>query len=112
MSAVASMAYSISLSDNDDSDVDSDSEMSIGFRSGSSRTTVDLSMRSSSPTPSVLSVTSSLRVQAIAHEHGRGVNTSSEVYRLPADEEEVERLSVFSSHRLYVSAQFFCRFTT
>jgi hypothetical protein len=105
------MSHSFSLqnlADNDDSDVDSDSEMSVDCpRSGSSRTTVDLSMRSSSPTPSVLSVTSSLRAQAIAHEHGRGVNTSSEVYRLPADEEEVERLSVFSSYRLNNPAQIF-----
>ena len=104
------MSYSFplhNLADNDDSDVDSDSEMSIDFRSGSSRTTVDLSMRSSSPTPSVLSVTSSIRAQAIAHEHGRGINTSSEVYRLPADEEEVERLGVFSGYRLYISPQIF-----
>jgi len=58
----------------------------------SSRTSV--SDRSSSPTPSVISLTSSLREEAIANEHGRGINTHSEVYRLPADAEEVERLNV------------------
>ncbi|KIM71701.1 hypothetical protein PILCRDRAFT_830189 [Piloderma croceum F 1598] len=62
----------------------------------SSRTSVSdrSSDRSSSPTLSVISITSSVREQAIANEHGRGINTHSEIYRLPADAEEVERLNV------------------
>lgn len=59
---------------------------------GSSRTSHDQSMRSASPTPSVWSVTSSLRAQAFKHEYGRGLNNYSEVYRLPADDEERQRL--------------------
>lgn len=52
----------------------------------------DASMRSVSPTQSVLSVTSTLREDSIADDHGRGINTSSEVYRLPADAAELARL--------------------
>jgi hypothetical protein len=73
----------------------------------SSRTSV--SDRSSSPTPSVISLTSSLREEAIANEHGRGINTHSEVYRLPADAEEVERLSEPFDSTFYFFAQCFRR---
>lgn len=45
-----------------------------------------------SPAPSVYSLTSSLREQSFRLEHGRSVNCYSEVYGLPADEEEVHRL--------------------
>jgi len=66
--------------------------------SGSSCTSYDVSMRSASPTPSVFSMTSSLRAQAFKHEFGRGINNYSEVYRLPADDPELERLGMrFSS---------------
>lgn len=58
----------------------------------SSRTSVDASMRSPSPTQSVMSVTSSVRAQSYRYEHGRGVNNYSEVYRLPADDVEIDRL--------------------
>ncbi|KIY46318.1 hypothetical protein FISHEDRAFT_66490 [Fistulina hepatica ATCC 64428] len=57
-----------------------------------SMTSFDVSMRSSSPARSVLSVTSSLRRQAYIEEYGRGLNNYSEVYRLPADDDELERL--------------------
>ncbi|KAF5385302.1 hypothetical protein D9615_001170 [Tricholomella constricta] len=60
--------------------------------SASSHTSYDVSMRSSSPTPSVWSVTSSIRAQAFKQEFGRGINNYSEVYRLPADDEELDRL--------------------
>jgi hypothetical protein len=53
---------------------------------------MDVSMRSHSPAPSVFSVTSSLRAQAYRQEYGRGLNNYSEVYRLPADDEELHRL--------------------
>ncbi|KAH7922843.1 S-adenosyl-L-methionine-dependent methyltransferase [Leucogyrophana mollusca] len=80
-----------------DSDVDSDRYTEISLDAfapsvASSKTSADLSMRSASPAPSVFSVTSSLRAQAFRHEYGRGLNNYSEVYRLPADDEELDRL--------------------
>jgi hypothetical protein len=93
---VISMSNSFTLDHvSDDTDGESDRYSDISMDSfhqsnASSRTTV--SMRSSSPTPSVYSVTSSLRAQSVRYEHGRGLNNYSEVYRLPADEAEVERL--------------------
>ncbi|KAG6846091.1 hypothetical protein H0H87_006455 [Tephrocybe sp. NHM501043] len=59
---------------------------------GSSHTSYDVSMRSGSPAPSVFSMTSSVRAQAVRHEFGRAINNYSEVYRLPADDEELDRL--------------------
>ncbi|KAG9313965.1 S-adenosyl-L-methionine-dependent methyltransferase [Chiua virens] len=83
-----------SYHDDPDSDTESDryTEMSIDAHTASSRTSLDLSMRSASPVPSVLSVTSSVRAQAYRQEYGRGLNNYSDVYRLPADEEELDRL--------------------
>ncbi|KAG8219411.1 hypothetical protein J3R82DRAFT_333 [Butyriboletus roseoflavus] len=83
-----------SLSDDTDSDDDSDryTEMSLDSSVATSRTSVDQSMRSPSPTPSVFSFTSSMRAQAYRQEYGRGLNNYSDVYRLPADDEELERL--------------------
>ncbi|KAI6136217.1 hypothetical protein F5141DRAFT_1185261 [Pisolithus sp. B1] len=83
--------------DDADSDCDSDHSTRMSLDSftqntASSRTSVDVSMRSSSPTPSVYSVTSSLRAQAYIQEYGRDLNNYSDVYRLPADEEELQRL--------------------
>jgi len=60
--------------------------------SDSSYTSYDSSVRSPSPTPSVWSVTSSVRAQAFKQAFGRGLNNYSEVYRFPADEEELDRL--------------------
>ena len=56
----------------------------------------DAEMRSLSPAPSVYSMTSSLREQSYRIEFSRGLNNHSEVYRLPADPEELDRLSTFS----------------
>ena len=56
----------------------------------------DTDMRSGSPAPSVYSVTSSIRAASYRHEYGRGVNNYSDVYWLPADEEELKRLGVCS----------------
>lgn len=85
-------------SDNDDSDTFSVSSIppfsptpSVG---ASSHTSYDISMRSGSPAPSVWSMTSSLRAQAFKQEFGRGLNNYSEVYRLPADDEELDRLGM------------------
>ncbi|KAF9011053.1 S-adenosyl-L-methionine-dependent methyltransferase [Cyathus striatus] len=61
-----------------------------------------ISMRSGSPTPSVWSMTSSMHAQAYKHEYGRGLNNYSEVYRLPADEEELERLN--KQHLIFIEA--------
>lgn len=46
-----------------------------------------------SPAPSVYSVTESIRQQSYRLEYGRIVNNYSDVYGLPADEEETYRLS-------------------
>ncbi|KAL4067303.1 hypothetical protein V8B97DRAFT_2025140 [Scleroderma yunnanense] len=79
------------------SDCDSDHSTCMSLDSftestATSRTSVDVSMRSQSPTPSVFSMTSSLRAQAYKQEYGRDLNNYSDVYRLPADEEELDRL--------------------
>lgn len=88
-------------SDDADSDVESESDrytdMSLDAFApsiASSKTSMDMSMRSQSPAPSVFSATSSLRAQAYRQEYGRGLNNYSEVYRLPADDEELDRLGV------------------
>lgn len=52
------------------------------------------SVRSASPTPSVWSITSSIQRQIFKHEFGRELNNYSNVYRLPADAEELDRLGV------------------
>ncbi|EMD42323.1 hypothetical protein CERSUDRAFT_79907 [Gelatoporia subvermispora B] len=58
----------------------------------SSATSYDWEMRSTSPAPSVYSMTDSLIRASFRHEFGRGINNYSDVYRLPADDEEFERL--------------------
>ncbi|OCH88758.1 S-adenosyl-L-methionine-dependent methyltransferase [Obba rivulosa] len=79
-----------------DDDSDSCSIMSGSGRyapsMASSATSYDWEMRSASPAPSVYSMTDSLVRAAFRHEFGRGINNYSEVYRLPADDEEFERL--------------------
>ena len=84
-----------------DSDSDADSAASLppispAFSVGSSRTSSDASLRTGSPAPSVWSITNSIRTQAVRQEFGRGVNNYSEVYRLPADDEELIRLGASS----------------
>lgn len=83
-----------SMSDSDQSDY-SDASMGTHRSEASSRTSADMSVRSASPARSVVSVTASLRAQAIRVEHGRGVNNYSDVYLLPADDDEVNRLSEY-----------------
>jgi hypothetical protein len=73
-----------------ESDVYSSSSALFSDQSFSSQTSY--SVRSPSPVPSVLSVTSSMREQATVLEYGRDINNQSDVYRLPADDIEVERL--------------------
>ncbi|KZT42689.1 hypothetical protein SISSUDRAFT_979712 [Sistotremastrum suecicum HHB10207 ss-3] len=58
-------------------------------------------MQSPSPAPSVYSLTSSLREQSFRREYGRELNNYSEVYRLPADDEELDRLK--KQHQLLCS---------
>lgn len=50
------------------------------------------SVRAGSPTPSVMTMNSCIRANVFRQEYGRGLNNFSEVYRLPADEDEFERL--------------------
>ncbi|KAI0081159.1 S-adenosyl-L-methionine-dependent methyltransferase [Panus rudis PR-1116 ss-1] len=59
----------------------------------SSVTSGDIELRTPSPQPSVFSVTSSVREAAYRQEYGRNLNNYSEVYSLPADDEELERLN-------------------
>ncbi|KAF9021752.1 hypothetical protein BDZ89DRAFT_1198365 [Hymenopellis radicata] len=83
------------MHDNDTDDSEISSVSSPPFSSPpsvSSYTSYDVSMRSGSPTPSVWSMTSSIRANAYKEEFGRGLNNYSEIYRLPADAEELERL--------------------
>ncbi|KDQ63063.1 hypothetical protein JAAARDRAFT_694199 [Jaapia argillacea MUCL 33604] len=59
----------------------------------SSHTSYGSELRAPSPTPSVWSMTSSMREAIFRQEYGRNLNNYSEVYRLPADEEELDRLN-------------------
>ncbi|KAI3622658.1 hypothetical protein WG66_015915 [Moniliophthora roreri] len=82
-------------SDTDDSDIGSTASFPPFSRSpsvASSRTSHNQSMRSASPAPSVASMTTSILAQIYKEEYGRGLNNYSEVYRLPADREELNRL--------------------
>jgi len=76
----------------DDSFSDFESDIFSTRSAASSTTSHDVSMRSGSPAPSIYSVTSSLRAASYRQEYGRGLNNYSEVYRLPADDEELDRL--------------------
>ncbi|GJE88807.1 methyltransferase domain-containing protein [Phanerochaete sordida] len=75
-----------------DDESDGGSASCVCSARASSVTTEDWDMRSASPGPSVFSMTSSMRINAFRQEYGRGLNNYSEIYRLPADEEELERL--------------------
>jgi SAM-dependent methyltransferase len=55
--------------------------------------------RPPSPAPSLYSITSSLRENAFIHCFGRQINSQSDVYQLPADDEEVTRLDL--QHRIF-----------
>jgi SAM-dependent methyltransferase len=108
MSAVAMSMSELFLdrvSDDTDSDGDSDKYSDISmdsFRPTDASSMTTASMRSPSPTQSVFSVTSSLRAQSFRYEHGRGVNNYSEVYRLPADDDEIRRLD--AQHEMFKMA--------
>jgi len=78
----------------DDSFSDADSDIFSTHTATSSSTSFDLSMRSGSPAPSLYSVTSSIRAASFRHEYGRGLNNYSDVYQLPADDEELDRLGI------------------
>lgn len=89
-----------------DADDDSDSSSSEAVLSpflsrrpslSSATTTSNASMGSSvSSAASVWSMTESMREQAFKQEYGRGINNYSDVYKLPADEEELERLGMLA----------------
>lgn len=70
-------------------------------RSVTTLTSVDeddnVSMRSASPVPSIMSMNSSLRDRLYRQEFGRNLNNYSNVYQLPADEEELDRLGELPS---------------
>lgn len=85
----------------DDSFSDFESDIFSTRSTVSSATSHDASMRSGSPAPSMYSVTSSLRAASYRQEYGRGLNNYSEVYRLPADDEEFDRLGTTSVKLLH-----------
>ncbi|KAJ7492216.1 hypothetical protein FB451DRAFT_1551624 [Mycena latifolia] len=98
-----SMTYNHRLQDDTDSDDESLASLppfSPPPSTRGSRTSYDVSMRSASPTPSVWSITSSMRAQVFKQEYGRELNNYSEVYRLPADDEELDRLN--QQHEMFV----------
>jgi hypothetical protein len=64
----------------------------------SSATSYDVSMRSGSPAPSLYSVTSSIQAASYCQRFGRGLNNYSDVYQLPADDEELDRLGIAFVH--------------
>jgi len=87
--------------DTDASDTESDAFSLASAPNTISSYDADASLRSASPTPSmVLSVTSSMREKIYKQEFGRNLNNYSDVYRLPADEEELERLGGFIIKRV------------
>ncbi len=77
----------------DTSSIYSGSSGRMSQGSTSSATTQDVDMRPVSPSPSLYSMTDSLIASSYRQEYGRNLNAHSDVYRLPADEEEIERLS-------------------
>nr|GAT61372.1 predicted protein [Mycena chlorophos] len=87
-------------SESDDESVASVPPFSAPPSTYGSETSYDLSVRSESPTPSVLSVTSSIRASAFRQEYGRELNNYSEIYRLPADDEELDRLN--KQHDMFI----------
>ncbi|KAF9531824.1 hypothetical protein CPB83DRAFT_847890 [Crepidotus variabilis] len=84
-----------------DSDTESDAySMEAASESGISSVTsynVDQSMRSASPV-SVMSIDSTM--QLFKREYGRELNNYSDVYNLPADEEELDRLDL--QHQMFI----------
>jgi len=85
------------INDDDDDDDDDDrsstaSMLGPSLSTATSVTSYDVSMHSPSPAPSVISVSNSMRENLLRQEHGRSLNNYSEVYGLPADEEEWVRL--------------------
>lgn len=53
-----------------------------------------------SPAPSVYSVTESIIAQSFTDEFGRKLNSYSNIYRLPADDEEITRLRMHLLRKL------------
>lgn len=64
------------------------------YSMASSQTSYDFDPSIRSASPSVFSMTSSLRSNLYRQEYGRGLNNYSDIYRLPADDEELQRLGM------------------
>lgn len=77
------------MSMDSESDIETDASSIYTSRSSATSYEADQSMRSSSPV-SVISINST--TQFFKHEHGRRMNNYSDIYQLPADTEELERL--------------------
>ena len=85
------------------SDMDTTSVISFDPFAGASASSAtdmqDDDRASMSSGASVFSISSSVRAQSFKHEYGRDLNNYSEVYQLPADDEELERLSQLTNVR-------------
>ena len=76
------------------SDMDTSSVVSFeSFGDSSASSATDIQDHASiSSGASVFSMSSSIRAQSFKYEYGRNLNNYSEVYQLPADGEELDRL--------------------
>jgi len=81
------------MSVDDQSDAASMMSASFAYPRAPSSMTSDTDFRPPSPTNSVLSMTPSRMAASYREEYGRHLNNYSEVYRLPADDEELDRLN-------------------
>ena len=81
-------------------DVDMDSGDESDTSSADGRSLMSVSVQASSvtsvdgdtPPPSIMSINSCIRASVFRNEFGRNLNNYSEIYRLPADIDEFERL--------------------
>jgi len=81
-------------------DIDTDSESDnqsvvsdLGYsETGISQSSVTSYERRSGSPVSVISLTDSMQAHIYRQEYGRNLNNYSDVYRLPADDEELDRL--------------------
>lgn len=81
------------------SDAEQYAEDSLSEHSSAATDVYDFDrVRSASPGPSIYSMTSSIREDLLISVHGRLVNNHSDVYHLPADDEEIDRLGNIPHH--------------
>lgn len=92
--AFASPDTDLMVAEDNEPNADNISELSFLQSNASSHTSHDgeVSIRTVSPAPTFYTITESLAEGLFRTEHGREINTTSSIYRLPADAMELERL--------------------